>query len=79
VVAQLDLESLREPAQLLVTAGARVVEVPTYQTLRVTSSAILRRVGEQIVNRQVDAVALVGLPGTDVVQTVMKRGYRLAC
>jgi uroporphyrinogen-III synthase len=60
VVAQLDLESLREPAQLLGTAGARVVEVPTYQTLRPTSSAILRRLGEQIVNRQVDAIALVG-------------------
>lgn len=60
VVAQLDTESLREPAQLLRTVGARVVEVPTYQTLRPTSSAILRRLGEQIVNRQVDAVALVG-------------------
>ncbi len=64
VVAQLDVESLREPAQALRVAGADVVEVPTYQAFRPTSSAVLRRLGEQIVNRQVDAVALVGESAT---------------
>jgi uroporphyrinogen-III synthase len=60
VVAQLDTESLRDQAQSLRAAGADVVEVPTYQVFRPTSSAVLRRLGEQIVNRQIDAVALVG-------------------
>lgn len=60
VVAQLDTESLRDPLLALRTAGADVVEIPTYQTFRPTSAAVLRRLGEQIVNRQVDAVALLG-------------------
>lgn len=64
VVAQLDRVSLREPVGMLHAAGAEVVEVPTFRVYPPTYAAILRRLTDQIVKRQVDAVALLGEPAT---------------
>lgn len=60
VVVQLDQSSLREACHALRLAGADVVEAPTYQTSPPAHMDILRRLSDQIVRRQVDAVALVG-------------------
>jgi uroporphyrinogen-III synthase len=64
IVVQADMASLREPCQALRSAGADVVEVPTYTAFEPPHADILRRLAEQIVNRQLDAVALLGEPAT---------------
>lgn len=64
IVVQQDAPSLREPCWKLRTLGAEVVEVPTYQTSPPPSVAILRRLVDQIINRHVDAVILLGEPAT---------------
>jgi uroporphyrinogen-III synthase len=65
VVVQVDSPSLRELCLSLHEHGANVVEVPTYRTLPPSYSDPLRRLIDQIVRRQVDAVALTDPPTTD--------------
>ena len=65
IVVQADMVSLREPCRALRTVGAEVVEVETYQCYPPTSADILRGLVDQIVNRQVDAVALIGEPTSE--------------
>jgi len=65
IVVQADAVSLREPCRVLRAVGADVVEVETYQCYPPTSADILRRLVDQIVNRQIDAVALVGEPASE--------------
>jgi uroporphyrinogen-III synthase len=58
VVAQLDSEPARELCHLLHDAGAQVIEVPVYRSEPPNHVDVLRRLADQIVKRQVDAVAL---------------------
>jgi uroporphyrinogen-III synthase len=64
VVAQLDSEPLRELCHTLRSAGADVVEVPTFRSEPPVHTDVLRRLAEQIVKRQVDAVAFTSQPST---------------
>ncbi|HEU4425740.1 MAG TPA: uroporphyrinogen-III synthase [Pilimelia sp.] len=58
VVVQLDSPSLQDLCRSVRERGADVVAVPTYRTLPPNYSDPLRRLVDQIVRRQVDAVAL---------------------
>ena len=64
IVVQQDAPSLREPCWRLRALGAEIVEVPTYLTAPPPSVAILHRLVDQIINRHVDAVILLGEPAT---------------
>jgi len=65
VVAQLDSEPPRELCQVLRTAGAHVVEVSTFRSEPPKHVDVLRRLTDQIVKRQVDAVALTSRSSTE--------------
>jgi uroporphyrinogen-III synthase len=62
LVIQLDGPGLHELCHAIRVAGADVVEVPTYRLFPPSHVEPLKRLAEQIVNRQVDAVALTN-PG----------------
>jgi len=62
IVVQSDGVALTELCHALRTAGADVVEVATYQYQPPVHADLLRRLGDQIVNRQVDAVAFTAAP-----------------
>jgi uroporphyrinogen-III synthase len=57
VVAQLDAEPLRELCDTLRAAGADVVEVTAFRSDPPSHVDVLRRLGDQVAKRQVDAVA----------------------
>jgi uroporphyrinogen-III synthase len=61
VVVQSDNVATVELCHALRGTGAEVVEVPTYECLPPAYSALLRRLGDQVLVRQVDAVALIGV------------------
>jgi len=65
VVVQLDSEAQRELCQALRTAGAEVVEVATAQARPPNHMDVLRRLGDLVIRRQVDAVALTSAATTD--------------
>ena len=60
IVVQSDGMSVAELCHAMRVAGAEVVEVCTYQSAPPAHADLLRRLGDQIVNRQVDAVAFTG-------------------
>ncbi len=64
VVAHIEVDAQRELCQALRAEGAVVVEVPTTQASPPTHTDVLRRVGDLVVRRQVDAVALMGAVAT---------------
>jgi uroporphyrinogen-III synthase len=64
VVAQIEVDAHRELCYALRAAGAVVVEVPTTQASPPTHTDVLRRIGDLVVRRQVDAVALAGAVAT---------------
>jgi uroporphyrinogen-III synthase len=65
VVAQLDSEPLRELCHALRTAGADVVEVAMFRSEPPNHVDVMRRLGEQIAKRQIDAVALTSRSSTE--------------
>jgi uroporphyrinogen-III synthase len=65
VVAQLDSEPPSELCQVLRDAGAHVVEVSTFRSEPPKHVDVLRRLAEQIVKRQLDAIALTSRSGTE--------------
>jgi uroporphyrinogen-III synthase len=65
LVIQCDGVSAIELCQVLRSAGAGVVEVVTYRYQPPAHADLLRRLGDQIVNRQVDAVAFTGAPAVE--------------
>jgi len=65
VVVQLDSEAQRELCHALRTAGAEVVEIATAQARRPSHMDVLRRLGDLVVRRQVDAVALTSAAATE--------------
>lgn len=77
VVVQSDMATLREPCQALRGIGADVVEVPTYQTFEPAHADTLRRLSDHIVNRQIDAVALLGEPASAYLLAQAKAEHRL--
>ncbi len=62
IVVQADGVALVELCHALRAAGADVVEVATYQYEAPAHADLLRRLGDQVVNGQVDAVAFLGPP-----------------
>jgi len=60
VVAQIEMDAHRELCHLLREAGAAVVEVTTHQFGPPTHADELRRLGDLVVRRQVDALVLAG-------------------
>ncbi len=60
VVAHIEVDAQRELCDALRAVGAMVVEVPTTQASPPTHTDVLRRLGDLVVRRQVDAVALMG-------------------
>ncbi len=64
VVAHIEVDAHRELCHVLRAAGAVVVEVPTTQASPPTHTDVLRRLGDLVVRRQVDAVALAGALAT---------------
>lgn len=64
VVAQLDGEPLRELCEALRNGGAQVVEVSTYRSDPPNHVDVLRRLADQVVKRQLDAVALTSQSAT---------------
>ncbi len=64
VIAQIELDAHRELCDALRSAGATVVEVPTHQFGPPTHADELRRLGDLVVRRQVDAVLLAGPAAT---------------
>ncbi|WP_432990161.1 uroporphyrinogen-III synthase [Dactylosporangium sp. CA-233914] len=77
IVVQTDTVSLREPCRALRAAGADVVEAPTFQSLRPAYAEHLRRLVDQIVNRQINAAALLGAPATEYLLAEAKAEGRL--
>lgn len=65
IVVQADMVTLRESCRALRALGAEVVEVPTYQSCPPTYADHLRRLSDQIVEREIDAVALLGEPASE--------------
>jgi uroporphyrinogen-III synthase len=65
VVVQSDAVSVMELCHALRGTGAEVVEVSTYQCLPPAHADLLRRLADQIVNRQVDAVAFTNAATVD--------------
>ena len=62
MVVQSDGMSVAELCHAMRAAGAEVVEVATYRCQAPAHADLLRRLGDQIVNRQVDGVAFTGAP-----------------
>jgi len=77
VVVQADMASLAEPCHALRTAGADVVEVPTYQAYEPAHADLLRRLADQVINRQLDAVALLGEPAAANLLAQAKADHRM--
>jgi uroporphyrinogen-III synthase len=77
VVVLADMASLAEPCQALRTAGADVVEVPAYRAYEPAHADLLRRLGDHVINRQVDAVALLGEPATANLLAQAKADHRM--
>jgi uroporphyrinogen-III synthase len=65
VVVQSDGIATAELCHALCTAGADVVEVATYRYQPPAYTDLLRRLGDQVLNRQVDAVAFTGAPAAE--------------
>jgi uroporphyrinogen-III synthase len=65
IVVQSDGVSLAELCHALRAAGAAVVEVATYEHEAPVHADLLRRLGDQVVNRQVDAVAFTATPAVE--------------
>ncbi len=83
VAVQLHGEALPGFTSALRAAGAEVVEVPVYRWVPAEDVRPLQRLVEQVVAEAVDCVTFtsapaVASPAGAVVQTVVKRGYRLA-
>jgi uroporphyrinogen-III synthase len=64
IVVQVDSPSLRELCWALRRRGARVVEVATYRTSPPSHAEHLRRLGDQLIRRQVDGIALTSPEAT---------------
>ena len=58
VVAQIDGEPIRELTRALMTAGATVVEIPTFRMEPARQREPLRRLADHLARRQVDALVL---------------------
>lgn len=65
IVAQLDSEPLRELCHALRMGGAEVIEVLTYRPQPPNHRDVLRRLSEQVIRRQVDAVVLLARSATE--------------
>jgi uroporphyrinogen-III synthase len=77
VVVQVDMASTRDLCAALRTVGAEVIEVTTYQSFEPVSGENLRRLVDLVINRQVDAVALIGEPATVNLMSQAKTEGRL--
>ena len=64
VVAHIEVDAHRELSHALRAVGAVVVEIPTTRAAAPTHTDVLRRLGDLVVRRQVDAVALTGAVAT---------------
>jgi uroporphyrinogen-III synthase len=75
VVVQSDGVSVAELCHAMRTAGADVVEVSTYRYQPPAYADLLRRLGEQVINGQVDGVAFTGAPAAEylIAQAVADR------
>ena len=60
VVVQSDNLAVTELCHALRDTGAEVLEVPTFRCLPPDYTNLLRRLGDQVLNRQVDALVLIG-------------------
>jgi uroporphyrinogen-III synthase len=65
IVVQSDGVGVAELCHAMRAAGADVVEVRTYRYQPPAHADLLRRLGDQIVNRQVDAVAFTAAPAVE--------------
>jgi uroporphyrinogen-III synthase len=65
IVVQSDGVWVAELCHALRTAGAEVVEVRTYRYQPPAYADLLRRLGDQIINRQVDGVAFIAAPALE--------------
>ncbi|GAA2373741.1 uroporphyrinogen-III synthase [Dactylosporangium salmoneum] len=65
IVVQVDTPSLRELCRALRRQGADVVEVPTYRAHPPNHSEHLRRLADQLIRRQIDAIALTSPEATE--------------
>jgi uroporphyrinogen-III synthase len=65
VVVQSDGVSVAELCHALRSAGAEVFDIATYQYQPPPHADLLRRLGDLILNRQVDAVAFTGAPAVE--------------
>ncbi|MGI5239374.1 uroporphyrinogen-III synthase [Dactylosporangium sp. CA-139066] len=65
IVVQVDTPSLRELCQALRRHGADVVEVPTYRACPPSHTEHLRRLADQLIRRQIDAIALTSPEATE--------------
>ncbi|MPZ27588.1 MAG: uroporphyrinogen-III synthase [Micromonosporaceae bacterium] len=77
VVVQTDRLSLPEVCAAVRRAGAEVVEVPTYTAAPPAELFSLRRLCDQVIRRQVDALALVGAPVAGQLREQADRQRRL--
>jgi uroporphyrinogen-III synthase len=65
IVVQSDGVGVAELCHALRAAGAGVVEVRTYGYQPPAHADLLRRLGDQVINRQVDAVAFIAAPAVE--------------
>ncbi|GGM90220.1 uroporphyrinogen-III synthase [Dactylosporangium sucinum] len=77
IVVQVDTPSLRELCRALRRRGADVVEVPTCRTFPPSHAEHLRRLADQLIRRQVDAIALTSPEATGNLLEQAERDRRL--
>ncbi|MFG2042323.1 uroporphyrinogen-III synthase [Dactylosporangium sp. NPDC048998] len=77
IVVQVDTPSLRDVCRALRQQGADVVEVPTYRTFPPSHGEQLRRLADQVIRRQIDAIALTSPEATENLLDQAERDQRL--
>jgi uroporphyrinogen-III synthase len=77
IVVQVDTPSLRELCRALRMHGADIVEVPTYRTFPPSHAEHLRRLADQVIRWQVNAVAFTSATATENLLHQAERDQRL--